>query len=356
MRFWPRPRTWAVIAAVLIVILVAARLALPSVVKRYVNKTLQGLKGYSGHVDDIGISLWRGAYQIEELTVVKTDGKVPVPFVSARTVDLSVEWKALLHGSIVAEIELFDPKVNFVNAKSPQESQSKVDESWTDTVRALVPFDINRFAIHDGQIHYRDFEAKPRVDLFVQNLNAVARNLTNSNSFDQTLYATFEGGALAMGSGKIKFKGKIDPYAKLPTFQFDFGENGLEMKQLNPFLKAYADVDAEGGTISVDAEFQASHGRFEGYVKPFIQNMHVLNWKADNESIFRKLWEGVVQLVGNVLENPKHERIATKVPLSGNFDKPNTGAWAAIGGLLKNAFIVALQRGLEGGAAPSPKQ
>ena len=86
--------------------LVAARVALPYVVKRYVNKTLAELPGYSGSVADIDISLWRGAYQIQGLRVVKTGGKVPVPFVSSRLIDLSVEWKALLNGSIVAEIEV----------------------------------------------------------------------------------------------------------------------------------------------------------------------------------------------------------------------------------------------------------
>ncbi|HKU44662.1 MAG TPA: hypothetical protein VJR89_41165, partial [Polyangiales bacterium] len=74
---------------VVVVLLVGARLALPYVVLRYVNKTLDELPGYSGSVADIDISLWRGAYQIKGLRVVKTGGHVPVPFVSAWLIDLS---------------------------------------------------------------------------------------------------------------------------------------------------------------------------------------------------------------------------------------------------------------------------
>jgi uncharacterized protein YhdP len=339
----------------LIVLLVGARAVLPIVLKRYVNKTLAGLDGYSGSVDDIDLSLWRGAYQIDGLRIVKTGGKVPVPFVSARVIDLSVEWKALLDGSIVAEIELFAPKLNFVNAEKKAESQSEVDSSWTDTVKRLVPFEINRVAIHNGQVHYRDFTSEPTVDLFVQQLNATARNLTNSEDFNKSLYASFEGKALAMGSGKIQFHGRLDPYAKSPTFDFDFGLDGLELKQLNPFLKAYANVDAEAGTFSLDAEFAASQGKFKGYAKPFIKGLQVLKWNEEKEGFFGKLWEGVVQVLGDVLEDHSKDRIATRVPFQGAIEDPKAGVWATIGGLLKNAFLQSLRRGLEGSIAIGKK-
>jgi hypothetical protein len=337
---------WISVAAV-IVLLIAGRLALPYVVKRYVNNTLQGLNGYAGSVADIDISLWRGAYEIRELDIRKTGGKVPVPFVSAETVDLSVEWSALLHGRIVAKINLFDPKVNFVSAKKPEKKQTKVDESWTDTVKSLVPFDINRVGIHNGQIHYRDFDADPRVDVFIQKFNATVRNLTNSDKFGNTLYATFDGSALAMGSGKIQFKGSLDPYAAKPTFAFLFSLNDLQLKQLNPFLRAYASVDAEGGTFAMDAEFKASRGKFDGYVKPFIKDLKVLTWKED-QNVFNKLWEGTVQLIGDLFENHSKDRIATRIPFHGTVDNPSPNLLATIGGIIQNAFLKALQRGLEG--------
>lgn len=332
---------------VVAVVLIAARIALPFVVKRYVNKTLDELPGYSGSIADIDISLWRGAYQIDGLRIVKTGGRVPVPFVSARVIDLSVEWKALFDGSIVAEIELFGPKLNFVNAEKPAERQTEVDSKWTDTVKKLVPFDINRVAIHNGQIHYRDLESDPRVDVFVQKLNAVARNLTNSEKFGGNLYATFEGDALAMGSGGIKFKGRLNPYADQPTFDFNFELDKLELKQLNPFLKAYANVDAEAGKLSLDAEFAASKGRFTGYVKPFVEDLTVLKWNEEKENFFGKLWEGIVQLASELITNQKKDQIATKIPFSGRVESPDADVWTTIGGLLKNAFLQALRRGLE---------
>jgi hypothetical protein len=184
--------------------------------------------------------------------------------------------------------------------------------------------------------------------VFVQQLNATAHNLTNSEDFKKSLYATFEGKALAMGSGKIGFHGRLDPYAKSPTFAFAFGLEGLELKQLNPFLQAYANVDAEAGTISLDAEFAASKGKFEGYAKPFIKDLQVLKWNEEKEGFFGKLWEGVVQVAADILEDHSKDRIATRVPFKGEIDDPKAGIWETIGGLLKNAFLQSLRRGLEG--------
>lgn len=339
---------WLISIGVLVAVLIAARAALPIVLERFVNQKSDELDGYSGSVRDIDVSLWRGAYQIEGLRIVKTGGKVPVPFVSAREIDLSVEWKALLDGAIVAEIELFAPKLNFVNAEKPSERQTEVDESWTDTVKDLVPFDINRVAIHNGQVHYRDLESKPRVDIFVQRLNATLLNLTNSEDLGGNLFASYRVDALAMGSGKIHSEGRLNPYAKFPTFDIAFKLDGLELKQVNEFLQAYANIDAEAGKISMDAEFTAKDGRFRGYAKPFIDDLQILKWNEEKEGFFGKLWEAVAEAVGEIFEDQDKDRIATKIPFSGRVEEPSAGIWATIGGIVKNAFLESLRRGLEG--------
>jgi uncharacterized protein involved in outer membrane biogenesis len=126
-------RPGEIIIAVVLILLVV-RIALPYIVKDYVNKTLSEIPGYKGIVEDINISLLRGAYEIENVSLVKTDGDVPVPFFSADLIDLSVQWGALFEGSIVGEIILENPKINFVSGPSEEQSQSSVDDSWTDKV------------------------------------------------------------------------------------------------------------------------------------------------------------------------------------------------------------------------------
>ena len=340
------PWFWSLVG--LAAVLVGLRAALPHIVLRYVNDALDELEGYSGHIEDVDINLYRGAYQIQGIRIVKSNGRVPVPFFTAEELDISVEWAALFDGDIVAEIDLHRPKLNFVKGPTPKTSQTEPADNWTETVKELAPFNINRFAIHGGSVHYRDFHSEPKVNIYVQRIHGVARNLTNAADLGGSLVATFDARALAMHSGRLKLKGSYNPYAKHPTFEVDATLDGLNIKQLNSFLKAYASVDAESGKLSVDTELAASKGRFRGYVKPFIDDLQVLDWEKESEGFLSRVWEGVVEVAAEVLENQGKDRIATRVPLSGSVEGPDADIWSTIGGLLKNAFLEALRRGVEG--------
>ena len=56
------------------------------------------LDSYDGHVDDIDLALWRGAYRIDGIRIVKTGAEHSTPFFSADRVDFSVEWRSLMRG------------------------------------------------------------------------------------------------------------------------------------------------------------------------------------------------------------------------------------------------------------------
>src|SRR5689334_6506176 len=99
-----RRKIWLIILGSLLVLIIAFRIALPSILLRFVNNQLAKIDGYYGHVDDIDVSLFRGAYTIKGLRLDKIDGKIPVPFFKAESSDISIEWRALFHGKIVAEI------------------------------------------------------------------------------------------------------------------------------------------------------------------------------------------------------------------------------------------------------------
>ena len=64
--------------------LVGFRLYLPTLVKNYLNRTLNKISGYRGHVEEVHLHLWRGAYSVIDLELNKIGGRIPVPFFSAK--------------------------------------------------------------------------------------------------------------------------------------------------------------------------------------------------------------------------------------------------------------------------------
>ena len=189
------------LVAILVVAVLVVRAMLPIWVRDYVNRKLSEIEGYRGHVTDVDIHLWRGAYSIHNVDIKKTSGSVPVPFFSAPVIDLSVEWKALFNGALVGEINFERPKMNLVNAASKAGKQAPLDEPWTQKIRDLFPLKINRFTVNEGEVHYRDYSKTPDVDVVLDRLDIVATNLTNSRKLSETLNANIEmkGRPLAAG-------------------------------------------------------------------------------------------------------------------------------------------------------------
>src|SRR5690606_37339351 len=100
-----RKKVLLAVAAVAVV-LIGVRVALPTVIQDYVNDKLDESPSYDGSVGDIDLSLIRGAYRIDDIAIIKTEGDVPVPLFAAEHVEFSILWSALLKGAVVAEAEV----------------------------------------------------------------------------------------------------------------------------------------------------------------------------------------------------------------------------------------------------------
>jgi uncharacterized protein YhdP len=240
----------------LLIILTGLRIALPYILLNYVNKQLTMIDGYTGHVNDIDVALYRGAYTIKQIKLDKTGGKVPVPFFAADIIDLSVEWKALLKGRIVAEIEVERPTLNFVSGPSKATSQTDIDNDWTKVVDNLLPVKLNRFQVNNGKIHYRDFHSSPRVNIEAGEVHILAENLTNAGQIKNTLPSTVKASATVY-NGTVNLDMKINPLTAIPTFDLNARLSPVKITAMNDFLQAYGNFDAETGTISMYCEAAA---------------------------------------------------------------------------------------------------
>lgn len=341
-----------VLAAALIVV----RIMLPFWVHDYVNKTLSELEDYRGHVEEVDLALWRGAYKIREIKIVKTSGDVPVPFFSAPLIDLSVQWAALFHGSLVGEINFVKPQVNFVHAPSKEDSQVGLDEPWTQKVKELFPLKINRFTVDDGAIHFRDFHKSPKVDVVFDRFRLVATNLTNSEKLSKTLNAHIEMEARPLGEGDVRAKIDLDPYATKPTFNLETELKGMPLVKLNDFAKAYAGITFEKGTLRLATELNAKSGDFDGYVEPVFEQMAIFSPEHDSENPISFVWQAIVGGLTKLVRHHPSDRFGTRVPLHGSFDNPEPAILTTVLNVFRNAIIKAFEGTLENKELPKVEE
>lgn len=332
---------------VVIALLVIVRIILPYVVLHYANKTLANMHGYFGHVQDVDLAIYRGAYKIKDVYIHKSDTIThqETEFIDAKMIDLSVEWSALLDGRIAGELEVQDPVLCFTKDKAEPGQIAKDTNDFRVVLKKFMPLDINRFEIIDGIIKYKDKGSSPAVDIQMDNTHILAENLTNVK--DTAMLPATVTASANIYKGSLTFNMKLDPLAKNPTFDLNANLENTNLPELNSFFKAYGKIDVNKGSFGLFTELAAKDNKFIGYVKPVIKDLDVLGPEDKNDNILQKFWEGFVGTAGVAFTNQKHDQIATKIPLKGTITGTKANLWYAVLDILRNAFVQALSHSID---------
>jgi hypothetical protein len=336
------------ILLIVLAVLIVIRIILPYVALHYANKSLANMKGYYGHIEDIDLALIRGAYKIDSIYLNKIDTitNKQTHFFSAELIDLSIEWKALFHGSVVGELVFEKPILKF--SKDNVEPKDLRNDS-TDFKKLLddfMPLSINRFEINQGRIQYLDQFASPQVDINMTDVNVLALNLKNSYDSTTLLPATVRASA-DIYEGTLDFNLRLNPLTDKPTFDMNAELKGTNLVLLNDFFKAYANLDVNKGTFGMYTEVAAKDGAFTGYVKPIVKGLDVYGPEDKDDNIFRKFWEALAGGASELLENQAKDQFATKIPFEGKLDDPKANIWVTIANVIQNAFINAMQPSID---------
>jgi len=332
--------------------------------ERYVNKQLSSLEEYTGKINDIDIHLYRGAYQVKGLELIKRDSEKADPFLQIDTIDFSVEWKALFDGRVVGEVILAHPTVNMivtptVEGDSAQE-QTGEDVDWVQQVQELIPLTINRFEIKNGNISYKDPSVDPKVDAYFRELYLLAENISNVSDSSQKFPSSLKANAITVGGGTLNADLQMNLLKSIPEFEADVKLSNVDLTELNDFIKAYANFDVQEGTFEVITEMTIENQKISGYIKPFFENLDVFDLRKDvvqNDSgFFQKVWEAIAGLGAEAFENQKKDQVATEVPIEGSLDSPSPDVPATIWNIFRNAFIDAIEKNFESVSQVKPAE
>jgi len=335
------------ILLVVLVILVAIRIALPYVVLKFLNTRLANLSGYYGQVTDVDLSIYRGAYVVDSIYINKVDSATQAQTLifDCPKIDISIEWSALFKGRIVSEFDFSSPTLMFTEDAAEPGEMEKDTNDFRKMLKTFSPFKVNRFEVFDGTIGYVDKTVTPVVDVQLERAHILARNL--SNVVDTALLPANVKATADVYEGSLDFNMAIDALASDPTYDLDLEIQDANLVRLNDFFKAYAKVDINKGTFGMYLEIAAKDRKYIGYVKPFISDIDVKGPEDSGDNFFRKLWEGFVEAVSKILENPESDQVATKVPILGEYDEQTVGVWYAVFAVLRNGFIQAIYPALD---------
>lgn len=337
-------KAWLISLTVLIVLLIAARLALEPVVLWYVNRTLDRDPLYDGEVEDISISLYRGAYSVHGITLQKRIVGAPLkPLLTLDQLDLSLQWSAIFKGSLVGDVTMLRPVVNFVDAGNAAESQTGGGGPWLEMLRDLLPFQINQVTVTDGEVHFFTKQGDVPVEAYLSEIQASVTDLTNVQNRITPLITKVQVTGLAMDQAKVELKASFDPFSYHPTFELALQMLNLDVTQINEIAQVYGGVDFKAGWFDLTVEAKANNGKIDGVVKPLFRDLDVFEFEQDveNGSVANAAWELLVGLTSELLENQSRDQFGTRIEFSADAAGLNLSILEIVGNVLHNAFVQA---------------
>lgn len=345
---------------ILLALLVALRMLAPTIVKNIVNQSLDNAPGIAGSIQDIDLHLYRGAYQIEGIELRTVKNNIEHPFVTISELDISIFWTKLIRGKVVTELVFKQPSFTFADTKEEQTKKYEAaanKSTWLGISEQLVPFDIDRLEVIDG--HFT-FEGKSNTlnqkgAFQVSDINGVVVGITSPSQYDTennksknttSTRGTLTGYGMVYGESKVTAEGSFDPFSKKPMFDVDAHIDDIQAKHLDALIKIYTPFDVEAGSFMAATELKADMGELTGYLKVGADELDVFSWKQDIEidgdNPFEALADALIGGIANILSNRETDLVATKIPIEGSLNNPETSVIESFLSLLNNAFIDAI--------------
>ncbi len=338
---------WIIFLSVIVLIFIALHFLLEPVALHYANKALSDLEGYEGKIQDVDIHLYRGAYRIDSLSILKVgDDDKTRPFFKVNTIEISLCWSSLFRGRIVSDIGMNKSILNFKN--DGEEVQDGGENDFVETLENMIPIRINTLEILNGEVHYIDLTSDPEVDVYLININAMAENLGNVDNEEKRLPSQINLSGTTIGNGTLTVDLGMYLLKEIPDFDLALEMDEVDLTDLKDFTEHYANFSFEKGQLYAGVEIVMKDGDFTGYIKPVMENYAVIDLSDDDKSFMRQAWEVLVGATLEIFKNQSKDRFATQIPIEGTANNTDVGVMTTIANVIRNAFVEVFEKDIAG--------
>ncbi|HET8540471.1 MAG TPA: DUF748 domain-containing protein [Anaeromyxobacter sp.] len=353
----PRLAIWIAAVALL---LVGARLALDPIAEWRTRKVLSEIEGMRTTFSDVEVGVVGLSYTIRDLRIEKLSaGGAALPFFAVERLHLTLNWRELLRGDVVARVDLDAPRLNVIQKKATGQPASAQQIQETPKVgrklRDLAPFLVDRAQVKDGQVLVVDASEPERAVVRIHGIELTLENFATRPALARGEPTVLAARGTLQRSGRISAFATADPLAKHVTFAGQGRIEGLRLAELSGLIGAHSDVTAEKGVLDMSLRFRADDGRISGGIRPVVKGAST---RPSRPGLLADLESALADAALALFEDdvPGREAVATTIPISGTVDDPKAQAIPTVIGVLRNAFVRGLADSLSGLPPPKAKE
>jgi uncharacterized protein DUF748 len=226
--------------------------------RRYMEHEInRRLTGYTVTVRALHVHPWTVSLELVD-SMIAQDANPDPPVARIRSLTTTIDWRALLHGKVVADMT-FDEPALYVNLKNFRtEARSDVplkDRGWQEALEAVaLDLKINRLRVRNGDFTYLD--TGPFKPLRLSGLNASAENIRNIKSHDRVYPSDVHVEGVVFDTGEFWLDGRADflaePHAGI---QAAVRLDRVELDYFQPIIQRY-NLSVSRGTLSLTGNIE----------------------------------------------------------------------------------------------------
>jgi len=248
------------------------------------------------------------------------------------------------------KLEVDGVQLDYVHSPKTQMAEKERTHKAYETGKELTEHEeivilVDHLKMTNCNFGYVNQSTVPPYRVFLTQVNMELENFSNQLTAG---VSTLKLRSKFMDSGNTLVTGVIRPNGGSPDFTMAVKIEDVRMETMNDIWRAYGKFDVTYGLFSFYSELTIKNKTIQGYVKPLFKDVVVYDPQQDRKKgTLRKMYEAVLGDLAVLLENPQRQEVATKTPVSGNMENPQTDLIETVLRLVQNAFFKAILPGLE---------
>jgi hypothetical protein len=341
-----RHRRWPwVVLGVLVLLVLAVRLAADPLAAAMARRGLAELDGYDGNVARVHVTFVPPGSVINRLKVTARDARpAQEPLLYVERVESRVAVAPLFRGVVQLSQKVEGAKLT-VASPLDRQSLERLDHLIRRIPRLLRISPQARVAdmeLTQGELLFIDTGRPERPRLWIHDLGVEARDLVTRPGLAQGRPMVMSMSGRVQRSGVLASRLSIpQPQGHAPSFDWRLALSRLSLQELHDQLAPRTGVKADQGTLDTYAAITARDGRLGGWMRPVMQNVELAPADRDlGDRVKAWLADKTVDLFAE--DKPAGgERLARTIPIHGQID-PDRPIYASVLEVLQRSMKDAL--------------
>jgi hypothetical protein len=243
-------RRWPFVVVILLALLMLGLAFVSRPLRRELERRMNAeLEGYTATIGSLVLHPHDLGIELIDVTMVQNAQPNPPVFYAPRWTT-SLDWRALLHGRLVASVEFDHARSYVMRTQVETEVHDKVpvsEHGWQEAVEAVSPLKINTLRFVDAEVTY--YDTGPLKPLRLHDLDFVAENIRNVRSARGRYPSPWRATATVFDRGRVRVHGDAD-FLAVPqaAVRADAALTGLDLGYLAPLATPF-NVRMRGGVL-----------------------------------------------------------------------------------------------------------